>query len=88
MKTITRLIVGILVASAFLAAGYWWGSAKPVIPAAGLASAPEAAKPEGKKGNILYYRNPMGHPDTSPVPKKDSMGMDYLPVYEGEESSI
>ena len=27
----------------------------------------------------------MGHPDTSPVPKKDSMGMDYLPVYEGEE---
>jgi len=29
----------------------------------------------------LYYRNPMGLPDTSPVPKKDSMGMDYLPVY-------
>lgn len=33
---------------------------------------------------ILYYRNPMGLPDTSPVPKKDSMGMDYVPVYEGE----
>lgn len=32
---------------------------------------------------ILYYRNPMGLPDTSPVPKKDSMGMDYLPVYAG-----
>ena len=30
---------------------------------------------------ILYYRNPMGLPDTSDVPKKDSMGMDYLPVY-------
>lgn len=85
MKTIARLIAGILAATAFIAAGYWWGSAKPVIPAAGLASAPEAAKPEGKKGNILYYRNPMGHPDTSPVPKKDSMGMDYLPVYEGED---
>src|SRR5262249_35511249 len=24
--------------------------------------------------------------DTSPVPKKDSMGMDYIPVYEGEDS--
>jgi Cu(I)/Ag(I) efflux system membrane fusion protein len=24
----------------------------------------------------------MGEPDTSPVPKKDSMGMDYIPVYE------
>ena len=33
---------------------------------------------------ILYYRNPMGLPDTSPAPKKDSMGMDYIPVYEGE----
>src|SRR5260370_25307832 len=27
----------------------------------------------------------MGLPDTSPTPKKDSMGMDYLPVYEGEQ---
>ena len=26
----------------------------------------------------------MGLPDTSPTPKKDSMGMDYIPVYEGE----
>lgn len=34
---------------------------------------------------ILYYRNPMGLPDTSPVPKKDSMGMDYIPVYEGDD---
>ncbi len=33
---------------------------------------------------ILYYRNPMGLPDTSPVPKQDSMGMDYLPVYAGD----
>lgn len=48
----------------------------------------ETATSEGAGGQsgkkILYYRNPMGLPDTSPVPKKDSMGMDYLPVYEGE----
>ncbi len=37
------------------------------------------------KGKLLYYRNPMGLPDTSKVPKKDSMGMDYIPVYEGEQ---
>ena len=36
---------------------------------------------------ILYYRNPMGLPDTSPVPKQDSMGMDYIPVYEGADSA-
>ncbi len=35
---------------------------------------------------ILYYRNPMGLPDVSPVPKKDFMGMDYIPVYEGEDA--
>jgi len=34
---------------------------------------------------ILYYRNPMGLADTSPKPKKDSMGMDYIPVYGGED---
>ena len=34
---------------------------------------------------IQYYRNPMGLPDTSPVPKKDSMGMDYIPVYADED---
>ncbi len=39
----------------------------------------------GDRGKIRFYRNPMGLPDTSPTPKKDSMGMDYLPVYEGEQ---
>jgi membrane fusion protein, copper/silver efflux system len=34
---------------------------------------------------IKYYRNPMGLPDVSATPKKDSMGMDYIPVYEGED---
>ncbi len=42
-----------------------------------------AAPKSGRK--ILYYRNPMGLPDTSPVPKKDGMGMDYIPVREGED---
>jgi RND family efflux transporter MFP subunit len=71
--------------AAGIAGGYWWG-ARP--PAPGAESAPTAgavgttAKAERK---ILYYRNPMGLPDTSPVPKKDPMGMDYIAVYEGEE---
>ncbi|HVC37680.1 MAG TPA: efflux RND transporter periplasmic adaptor subunit [Gammaproteobacteria bacterium] len=40
----------------------------------------------GKNGErkILYYRNPMTPTITSPVPRKDSMGMDYIPVYAGE----
>jgi Cu(I)/Ag(I) efflux system membrane fusion protein len=50
------------------------------------ASAPEAAPTAPVDRKIKYYRNPMGLPDTSPTPKKDSMGMDYIPVYEGDDS--
>jgi Cu(I)/Ag(I) efflux system membrane fusion protein len=61
------------------AAGYWMG-------ARSTAQAPhevtQGAKQERK---VLFYRNAMGLPDTSPVPKKDAMGMDYVPVYEGDE---
>ncbi|MCS3450527.1 MULTISPECIES: efflux RND transporter periplasmic adaptor subunit [Bradyrhizobium] len=39
-----------------------------------------------RERKVKYYRNPMGLPDTSPVPKKDSMGMDYIAVYDGEDS--
>jgi membrane fusion protein, copper/silver efflux system len=39
----------------------------------------------GGTKRVLYYRNPMGLPDISQTPKKDSMGMDYIPVYEGED---
>lgn len=49
------------------------------------AAASSKAQPTGKNRKVLYYRNPMGLPDTSPVPKKDWMGMDYIAVYEGEE---
>lgn len=45
---------------------------------------PAAASSQTSDRRIRYYRNPMGLPDTSPVPKKDAMGMDYVPVYEDE----
>ena len=42
---------------------------------------PSPAKP-GRA--ILFYRNPMNPKVTSPVPAKDEMGMDYVPVYADE----
>ena len=54
---------------------------EPDLP--GAAPKPMAAMGGSRK--ILYYRNPMGLPDTSPVPKKDWMGMDYIAVREGED---
>lgn len=82
MKQIATLLIvaGLIIAAA--AAGYWFGAGKQ-RPAAQPPPATEAAAPAERK--ILYYRNPMGLPDTSPVPKKDPMGMEYIPVYDGGE---
>jgi len=35
----------------------------------------------------LYYRNPMNPTVTSPVPAKDNMGMDYIPVYANDKTT-
>jgi membrane fusion protein, copper/silver efflux system len=49
----------------------------------GKATGDITSAPGGKR--IRHYRNPMGLPDVSPTPKRDSMGMDYIAVYEGDD---
>jgi membrane fusion protein, copper/silver efflux system len=41
-----------------------------------------------KERKVKLYRNPMDPSITSPVPAKDSMGMDYVPVYEDTSSVV
>lgn len=72
----TTLVIALVAAGLAGAIGYQWGKQ----PSSQQAT---SAKAERK---ILYYRNAMGQPDTSPTPKKDSMGMDYVPVYAGDEA--
>src|SRR5674476_1382574 len=71
-----------VIAVALLAAGggYWYGQQ-------GLTAQPQTATTAtaGATKKLLYYRNPMGLADTSPTPKKDSMGMDYIAVYAGDQ---
>ena len=55
---------------------------EPTFGPGGEIVKPAPAKSAARK--IIYYRNPMGLPDVSAVPKKDAMGMDYIAVYEGE----
>jgi len=43
-----------------------------------------AGSASGGERRIAFYRSPMDAKQTSPVPRKDEMGMDYLPVYEDE----
>lgn len=82
MKNIITLIVGGVAIVSVGAAGYWIGSKRTE----GSGPRTETAVSKEPVRKILYYRNPMGLTDTSPVPKKDGMGMDYVPVFEGEES--
>ena len=77
-----RTIIVARDSGAALAAGYWLGM-RSHQPEARARQPPARAR--RRRAQALYYRNPMGLPDTSPVPKKDPMGMDYIPVYEGEE---
>ena len=54
-------------------------------------TANDSKKTGGRK--IEFYRSPMNPNQTSPVPRKDEMGMDYIPVYgdevhEPEASSV
>ena len=83
MKPAVRFSLAAVAVALALGAGYWAGSRRSdhaPAPGSTTAAANTAAGAGGER-QILYYRNPMGLPDTSPVPKKDSMGMDYIPVY-------
>lgn len=66
------IFIGVLLAVG--AGGYWLGTRTQPVAASTVKA--------DNSNKILYYRNPMGLPDTSPVPKKDAMGMDYVPVFE------
>jgi Cu(I)/Ag(I) efflux system membrane fusion protein len=79
MRATTFLMIAAALVAAALGTGYWWGSRGQPPPAAHTAQ--DGSAPARK---VLYYRHPMGLPDTSPVPKKDEMNMDYIPVYEGD----
>ena len=87
MKTTPVLALGAVALALLGAAGGYWlgqrGHGDAVATAASSGVAPGAA-PARK---LRYYRNPMGLSDTSPTPKKDPMGMDYIAVYEGEDGA-
>ena len=74
-----KQMIGIALLGAFLGAvvaggfGYWFARQDDERVSTGSAASPERAP--------LLYRNPMNPQITSPVPAKDTMGMDYIPVY-------
>jgi membrane fusion protein, copper/silver efflux system len=82
-KNLTLALGVLVVAGAAAWAGNWWGARHAADTSASLQALPAGPALQARK--LRFYRNPMGLADTSPTPKKDSMGMDYIAVYEGEQ---
>ena len=94
MKPGARIVIaGLMVAilAALAAGGGYWMGKRGAAGAHGTSAVAPTGNPvvnsTKKERKLLYYRNPMGLPDSSPVPKKDPMGMDYIAVYEGEDDA-
>ncbi len=73
----TAIIVAGVALATGLGGGYWL--AQQGTPSQGSAQVQQAGERKP-----LFYRHPMNPSITSPVPAKDEMGMDYIPVYADE----
>jgi len=72
MSRSTYALAGIVLL-AVAAGGYWLGRSQ--------SSGTPATASASQERKVLFYRSPMNPSVTSPVPAKDEMGMDYIPVY-------
>ncbi len=75
------IAVAIITLALGVGGGYWLASRHTASMK--METSGQQAKSERKP---LFYRNPMHPTVTSPVPAKDNMGMDYIPVYADDAS--
>ena len=87
MRNAKGVVLAVVMAVAGAGSGYYFGVNRSASGNSITVDAGKGTLSETGEKKPLYYRNPMGLPDTSPVPKKDPMGMDYVPVFAGEESN-
>ena len=80
MKILKIILLSLFCLTLGIAGGFYMAEEKGLLISQ-KTSAP--AQKEKREKKILFYRSPMNPSVTSPVPKKDEMGMDYVPVYEG-----
>ena len=87
MNRNTLMFGGALALAVVTALGGYWLGQRGTSAGQGADSSQAGTVGDGPKAarKPLFYRNPMGLPDTSPGPKKDPMGMDYIPVFAGDE---
>ncbi len=69
-----KLLIAVIMLAAGIGAGYWIGQRQFITTGQTDNNVQSVAKP-------LFYRSTMDPAVTSPVPARDSMGMEYEPVY-------
>jgi multidrug efflux pump subunit AcrA (membrane-fusion protein) len=77
----TKVTALIVLLSVIIGAGAAWF----LMRSLGTSSVPAEADTGGRK--VLYYKSTMMLGEISQTSRKDSMGMEMVPVYEGEEDS-
>ncbi len=73
------VITAVLMLAVGISGGYWYANNHLHQDNRPISDSATVREP-------LFYRNVMNPSVTSPVPTKDSMGMDYVPVYAGDDS--
>jgi len=71
----SKFFIAVIMLAAGLGGGYWYATQQPAGEPVTIAGE------NASERKVLFWRNPMNPAVTSPVPTKDSMGMDYIPVY-------
>jgi len=74
-----KIIIGVLIGLVLGGAGGY--GVATYFGSKGAAPGIDAGTKAGDR-KVVFYRNPMNPEITSPVPARDEMGMDYIPVYE------
>jgi len=81
----SMVLTAVIMLSAGLGLGYWLSPVEQEGAKATMSMGDDPVDADGGEtpatGKVLFYRNAMNPSVTSPVPAKDAMGMDYVPVY-------
>ncbi len=82
----SKFFIAVIMLAVGGGSGYWYASQQSgdvVATVAGRGAGVDGGEKPSAAGErkVLFWRNPMNPAVTSPVPTKDNMGMDYLPVY-------
>ena len=85
-NTFLRIGIILVIVAALAVIAVQFFSSEAPAPAATTTSSTTGGK--SPAGAVKYYRSTMTPGEISPTPRKDSMGMDMVPVFESDESML